>query len=98
MSDPEYKKLENIPLDAHNKDNLGLSRYVKGALLFGLAGKSDLLALGITVLLHVLLSTLEDGRALLLVDLSVVDVSKNWTAIEEKRRESIETLSDPKDG
>lgn len=71
-----YKELENIPLDAHNKDNLGLGRDIKGALLLGLAGKTDLLTLGLAVLLHVLLSTLEDGGALLLVGLSIVDVSK----------------------
>jgi hypothetical protein len=35
--------------------------------LLGLAGESDLLLLGIAVLLHILLSTSEDGLPLLLV-------------------------------
>lgn len=54
----------NIPLDTDNKDKLGLGRDVEAALLLGLAGEADLLALGIAVLLHVLLGTLEDDIAL----------------------------------
>jgi hypothetical protein len=56
-------------LDADQEDQLGLSRDVEGAVLLGNASKADLLTLGITVLLDVLLSTLEDDTALLLVGL-----------------------------
>jgi len=56
-------------LDADDEDQLGLSGDVERAILLGNAGKADLLALGIAVLLDVLLSTLEDDAALLLVGL-----------------------------
>lgn len=56
-------------LDSDNKDQLLLSRDVEAALLLGDALKADLLTLGITVLLDVLLGTLEDNSTLLLVDL-----------------------------
>jgi len=58
--------------DADQEDQLGLGGDVEGALLLGNAGKADLLALGIAVLLDVLLGTLEDDAALLLVDLLAV--------------------------
>jgi hypothetical protein len=45
---------------------------VERVVLLGNAGQADLLALGITVLLDVLLSTLEDDLALLLVGLLLV--------------------------
>jgi len=59
-------------LDAHNEDELLLGRDVEVALLLGNAVEADLLALRITVLLDVFLSTLEDGGTLLLVGLLLV--------------------------
>lgn len=59
----------NLPLDTDQEDQLGLGRDVERAVLLGNARKTDLLALGITVLLDVLLGTLEDDATLLLVDL-----------------------------
>lgn len=59
----------SLPLDADNKDQLGLLRDVEGAILPGETGEADLLALSVTVLLDVLLSTLENDGALLLVGL-----------------------------
>jgi hypothetical protein len=56
-------------LDADQEDQVALGRDVEGAILLGNASEADLLALGITVLLDVLLSTLEDDATLLLVDL-----------------------------
>lgn len=57
------------PLDSHNEDELGLLINEEAALLLAHTSKSDLLTLGITVLLDVGLSTLEDDAALLLVGL-----------------------------
>ena len=54
-------------LDANNKCKLVLLRHVELVLLLGLALQTDLLAVGIAVLLDVLLSALEDDLALLLV-------------------------------
>jgi hypothetical protein len=65
-------QLHDLPLDADQEDQLGLGGDVEGALLLGNAGKADLLALGIAVLLDVLLGTLEDDAALLLVDLDCI--------------------------
>jgi len=59
-------------LDPDNKGKLGLAGDVEVALLLGGPVKSDLLALVITVLLDVLLSTLEDDGALLLVGLALL--------------------------
>lgn len=56
-------------LDADNEHQLGLGRDVGGVILLGSAVKTDLLTLGIAVLLDVLLSTLEDDATLLLVGL-----------------------------
>lgn len=58
-------------LDTDNKDKLGLGWDVERAIDLGLARDTDLFALSITVLFHVLLSALENGSALLLVGLSV---------------------------
>jgi len=72
MSAAVLRKSQNsdcLPLDADNEDKLSLSRDVERALLFGDPGKADFLALLLTVLLHVFLSTLEDDLALLLVGL-----------------------------
>ncbi len=60
---------ENLPLDTDNEDKLLLSRNEEGALLLSQAVKADLLALCVTVLLDVLLRTLEDDTALLLLRL-----------------------------
>lgn len=56
-------------LDTDNEDQLVLSRDLEGIVGLGDAVQADLLALGITVLLDVLLGTLEDDAALLLVGL-----------------------------
>lgn len=56
-------------LDTDNEDKLGLSRDVEAALFLGKTVQTDLLLLLLTVLLDVLLSTLEDDLALLLVGL-----------------------------
>lgn len=61
----------NIPLDSDDEDQLLLGRDVEAALLLGEAVEADLLTLGIAVLLDVLLSTLEDNGALLLVELYI---------------------------
>lgn len=58
-----------MPLDTDDEDQLLLSRDVEVASLLGDAVEADLLALGIAVLLDVLLSTLEDDLALVLVGL-----------------------------
>lgn len=54
-------------LDTDDKDQLGLGRNVGRVVLLSNAVQADLLALSITVLLDVLLSTLEDDATLLLV-------------------------------
>lgn len=63
------ERLSNLPLDADNEDELSLSGDVERAILLGGASEADLLTLGIAVLLDVLLGTLEDDLALLLVGL-----------------------------
>ena len=72
------------PLDAHDEDELGLSRDVGGVVLLGNTGEADLLALRIAVLLNVLLSTLEDHAALLLVGLENLSANQ---ALNEARAE-----------
>ena len=54
-------------LDADDESKLVLLGHVELVLLLGLALQTDLLAVGIAVLLDVLLSTLEDDLALVLV-------------------------------
>lgn len=56
-------------LDADDEDELLLGGDVEGTVLLGNAGKADLLALSVAVLLNVLLGTLEDDGTLLLVGL-----------------------------
>jgi hypothetical protein len=58
-----------LPLDADDEDQLGLSGHVERTILLGDPVQADLLALSIAILLDVLLSTLEDNAALLLVGL-----------------------------
>jgi len=53
-------------LDADHKDKLRLRSDMEGAFLLGNPRKTDVLTLGIAILLHVLLSTLEDDGTLLL--------------------------------
>jgi hypothetical protein len=57
------------PLDADQEDQVGAGGNVGRVALAGDAGETDLLALGLTVLLDVLLGTLEDDLTLLLVGL-----------------------------
>lgn len=68
----QIKIVENLPLDTDNEDQLLLSWDVEGTLLLGQAVETDLLTLLITVLLDVLLSTLEDDTTLLLLGLESV--------------------------
>jgi hypothetical protein len=56
----------NLPLDTDNEDQLLLSWDVDFARLLRKTNEAYLLALSITVLLDVLLSTLEDNTTLLL--------------------------------
>jgi len=56
-------------LDTDDEDKLVLGSNVVRTLLFGNTGESDLLTLCVTVLLDVLLSTLEDDTTLLLLSL-----------------------------
>lgn len=86
----------HIPLDADDEDQLGLSRDVGRVILLGNAVKADLLALLVAVLLDVLLSTLEDDAALLLVGLNKA-VSLSCHMCAEKVM-CIRQVSDPKEG
>jgi hypothetical protein len=88
----------HIPLDADNKDNLGLSRDVVRAGLLGLTRKADLLTLGVAVLLDVGLGALEDDLALLLVGL--IQICQQWVSakITTSRTVSRIDMSVPKDG
>jgi nitrate reductase gamma subunit len=61
------RQKKNLPLDADHEDQLVLGGHVGVAVLAGDAVEAALLALRIAVLLDVLLGTLEDGLALLLV-------------------------------
>jgi hypothetical protein len=57
---------ESLPLDTDNEDQFLLSRDVEGVILLGNTGKTNLLALCVTVLLDILLGTLEDDTTLFL--------------------------------
>jgi hypothetical protein len=59
----------NVPLDADEENELGLGGNVSTVVILGNARETDLLLLCVTVLLDVLLSTLENNNALLLVGL-----------------------------
>jgi hypothetical protein len=59
----------NIPLNADDEDQLGLTRDIGLAAILGGPGKTDLVTLGIAVLLDVLLCALEDDTTFLLVGL-----------------------------
>lgn len=59
----------HVPLDADEEDQLGLRSNVGGVVVLGSAGETEPLLLLLAVLLDVLLSTLEDLSALLLVGL-----------------------------
>lgn len=54
-------------LDTNHKGKLWFSRDVEGSIRLGNSSKANLLTFRITILLDVLLSTLEDGFSLLLV-------------------------------
>lgn len=73
-------------LDTDQEDQLGLSRDIEGAILLGNTSKTDLLTLGITVLLDVLLGTLEDDTALLLVGL-------NWERVSHMSKYEVEQVN-----
>lgn len=60
----------NIPLDTDNENQLGLVWNVERAVLLADAGKTDLLALSITVFLNIGFRALEDDATLLLVGLN----------------------------
>ena len=59
----------SLPLDTDNKDQLLLGGNVERTILLGQTGKANLLTLLVTVLLDVLLGTLEDDTTLLLLSL-----------------------------
>ena len=65
----EWGREGSLPFDANDEDKLRLSRDVEGAVLFGNAGKTDLLTLGIAVLFDVGFGALEDDLALFFVGL-----------------------------
>ena len=62
------------PPSTDDEGKLGLTRQVEVSMLAGLALEADLIALLHTVLLHILLCTLEHQLALLLVALQVQSV------------------------
>ena len=59
----------SLPLDADDEDQLRLGRDIESSILLGGTRKTNLLALGLAVLLDVGLGTLEDDATLLLVGL-----------------------------
>ena len=61
--------------DTQHEDELVLVGYVEGTILLAQTSESDLLALGVAILLDVGLGTLEDDTTLLLVCLHEVTVS-----------------------
>lgn len=65
----------NSPLDTNNEDQFLFSWDVEGAILLRQTVEADLLALCVTVLLDVLLGTLEDDTAFLLLSLLTRTVS-----------------------
>ena len=79
----------DIPLDADDEDQFGLRRDIGLAIVLGDTGKADLLPLGIAVLLHVLLGTLEDDATLLLVGLRTWSAAaRNQICSSERRKSS----------
>lgn len=79
-----YKKApsDNLPLNTDNEDQLLLSRDIEGSILLRKSAEADLLALSVTVLLHVLLGTLEDNTTLLLCGLLMTRLALSlfWNA------------------
>jgi hypothetical protein len=71
---------------------------VEVALLLGNAVEANLLTLGITVLVDVLLSTLEDNGTLLLVGLIMDNVSIHVLSTDKLVTSDFQRQSDPKDG
>jgi hypothetical protein len=61
--------MPDSPLDPHDEVHLGLGGDVEVTLSLGYTPETDLLPLRLLVLVHVLLSTLEDDLALGLADL-----------------------------
>jgi hypothetical protein len=68
-------------LDADNKGKLRLGRNVEAVAALGLAGQTNLLPLGIAVLLHVLFSSCEDDLALLLALVCCILSARSTTAV-----------------
>jgi hypothetical protein len=58
-----------LPLNTDDEDQSVFGRNIEGTLLLGKASKADLLTLCVTILLDVLLGTLEDYATLLLLSL-----------------------------
>jgi len=83
-------------LDADDEDELGLGGDVERAILLGETGETDLLALVLTVLLDVLLGTLEDDATLLLAGL-YTELALRSDRLVGKSGEIV-VRSDPKDG
>ena len=105
----EAQELHDLPrlrrdlvdtLDSDHKRQLGLGRDVKVALHLGEATQADLLSLGLSVLLDVLLGALEDGLAVGLALLYRVLVFQSRGSVGDaaRPRESHDAASDPKDG
>ena len=86
-----------LPLDTDYEDQLLFGGNVEGTILLSQTGKADLLALLVTVLLHILLGTFEDDTALLLLGLSK-DVSCEARVKSKIHRKHRRDNSDPKDG
>lgn len=73
-----------LPLDTDNKDQLLLGWDIEGSILLRKTAETNLLALRIAVLLHVLLGTLEDDTTLLLLCLLITAVSYLLTCKEKQ--------------
>lgn len=70
LAQDQTRRLDvSLPLDTDNEDQFLLSGDVERTILLGQTLKADLLTLLVTVLFHVLLRTLEDDAALLLLGL-----------------------------
>ena len=84
------------PLDTCDEDEFWLSGHEVGTGLLGLSRHADLLAVCISILLDVLLGTLEDDAALLLVGLIRGSVADPGTEVFNAWL--IGSASVPKDG
>jgi len=87
-----------LPLDTDNEDQLLLSWDVEGTILLRQPGKTDLLALLITILLDVFFGTLEDNTTLLLLSLFSRAISYEANLKLRHTDGIVHDNSDPKDG